>query len=223
MLPRGMAPEPAPTPPPTPSEIAGLCARASAGEEEALTHLLAIHHHRLLGFTIRKIGVDWQGKIDAEDVLQEAYVSVFNGIKDFKPQGDDSFYHWATKIIDHRFLDQVRALRRKKRDAAREVAMTGHDPSKHQAMLDRLLPDLTTASRVMRRQDAVAAMLLCMAKLPEDYRQAIQRVYLDEEPIKDVAADMGKTEDALRRLAGRAVERLAACMGTASRYLSNAG
>ena len=148
---------------------------------------------------------------------------VFTGINQFTHQGEDSFYHWVTKIIEHRFLDQVRALRRKKRDAAREVAFDPHQSSRHQAMLDRLMPDFTTASRVMRRQDAVGAMLLCMAKLPDEYRQAIQRIYLDEEPIKQVATDMGKTEDALRRLAGRAVERLAACMGHASRYLSNAG
>jgi RNA polymerase sigma factor (sigma-70 family) len=213
---------PAPAPP-TPAEIEALCMSAAKGDEESITRLIAAHHHRFLGFTIRKIGVDWQGKLDAEDVLQEAYLGVFTGIAQFTYQGEDSFYHWVTRIIEHRFLDQVRALRRKKRDAAREVAADPNQASKHQAMLDRLMPDFTTASRIMRRQDAVGAMLLCMAKLPEEYRQAIQRIYLDEEPIKQVAADMGKTEDALRRLAGRAVERLAACMGHASRYLSNAG
>lgn len=219
-----MPSEETPTPTPlSPAEIEACCSAAAKGDEEAITKLIACHHHRFLGFTIRKIGIDWKGKIDAEDVLQEAYLGVFNGIAQFSPQGEDSFYHWVTKIIEHRFLDQVRALRRKKRDAAREVAFDPGQSSKHQAMLDRLMPDLTTASRVMRRQDAVGAMLLCMAKLPEEYRQAIQRLYLDEEPIKKVAEDMGKTEDALRRLAGRAVERLAACMGHASRYLSNAG
>lgn len=213
-----------PTPPPiSPAEIESLSAQAAAGDQEAITRLLCGHHHRLLGFTIRKLGVDWQGKIDAEDVLQEAYVSVFSGIASFTYQGEDSFYYWVTKIIEHRFLDQVRAIRRKKRDAAREISTNPGESSRHQAMLDRMMPDFTTASRIMRRQDAVGAMLMCMAKLPDDYRQAIQRIYLNEEPIKEVAADMGKTEDALRRLAGRAVERLAACMGHASRYLSNIG
>ena len=219
-----MAAEDKPSPaPPTSEEIEALCVGASNGDEESITRLLAAHHQRFLGFTIRKIGVDWQGKIDAEDVLQEAYLGVFTGIAQFTHQGEDSFYHWVTRIIEHRFLDQVRALRRKKRDAAREIAIDPNHASKHQAMLDRIMPDFMTASRIMRRQDAVGAMLLCMAKLPEEYRQAVQRLYLDEEPIKQVAADMGKTEDALRRLAGRAVERLAACMGHASRYLSNAG
>lgn len=210
----------------SPDEIESLCRQASSqteAEQEAITRLLCHFHQRLLGFTIRKVGVDWQGKIDPEDVLQEAYVSAFTGISSFTYQGEDSFYYWVTRIVEHRFLDQVRALRRKKRDASREIPTDSVRASRHDAMLDRIMPDFMTASRIMRRQDAVAAMLLCMAKLPDDYRQAIQRLYLDEEPIKQVASDMGKTEDALRRLAGRAIERLSACMGQASRYLSSAG
>jgi DNA-directed RNA polymerase specialized sigma24 family protein len=65
-------------------------------------------------------------------------------------------------------------------------------------------------------------MMMCMAKLPDDYRDVVQRVYLDEQPIAEVARELGRTEDAVRRLAGRAVERLAASMGEASRYLSQA-
>ena len=207
----------------TPDEFEQVCRSAAEGDQEAVTRLLCMHHSRLLGFAIRKIGVDWQGKIDAEDVLQEAYIAVFAGIPTFEYRGADSFYHWATRIIEHRFLDQVRSLRRKKRDAAREIHISQRDVSRHEAMLDRLMPDFHTASQVMKRQDAVAAMLACMAKLPEDYRVAIQRLYLDEEPIADVARDMERSEDALRRLAGRAVERLSACMGHASRYMSQFG
>jgi RNA polymerase sigma factor (sigma-70 family) len=90
-------------------------------------------------------------------------------------------------------------------------------------LLDHVLRDSLTPSRVMRREDAVAAMMACIARLPEDYRQVIQRMYLEEKPLKEIAADMGRSEDALRRLAGRAVEQLGRCMGRASRYLSLGG
>lgn len=215
-------PHPQPVPGLVAADMPTLCTLAAQGDQDAVTQLLFLHHSRLLGFTIRKIGVDWQGKLDPEDVLQEAYIGVFAGIATFEYRGEDSFYYWVTRIIEHRFLDAVRALRRKKRDAAREVALAGGSSasSRHQSMFDRLLPDLTTASRVMRREDAFAAMLTCMAKLPDDYRHVIQRVYLDEATMAEVAKELEKTEDAVRRMAGRAVERLAACMGTASRYLS---
>jgi len=200
--------------------VEALCRQASQGDQDSVTQLLCLHHSRLLGFTIRKVGVDWQGKLDAEDVLQEAYVGIVNSIATFEYRGEDSFYHWATRVIEHRFLDQVRALRRKKRGSLKQMHAAGTSPSRHESMLEKLLPDFVTGSKVMRRQDAVAAMMMCMAKLPEDYRVVVQKLYLDEQPLAEVARELGRTEDAVRRLAGRAVERLAACMGEASRYLS---
>jgi RNA polymerase sigma-70 factor (ECF subfamily) len=198
--------------------IEALCQSASGGDAEALEQLLWHHNARLLGFVRRKIGVDWQGKIDAEDVLQEAFVKIFAAAKDFTYAGEDSFYRWASRIVDHTFIDQVRHQRRQKRDATREVALSSG--SRHGMLLDHVLRDSLTPSRVMRREDAVAAMMACIARLPEDYRLVIQRMYLEEEPLKQIAADMGRSEDALRRLAGRAVEQLGQCMGRASRYLS---
>ncbi len=205
-------------------EIGALCRSAAAGETAALERLLLCHYPRLIGFARRKIGVDWQGKLEAEDVLQEGYVEIFANITTFVFEGEDSFYRWATRIIDHTFIDRVRSLRRQKRDVAREAALgSGEGSSRRLLLLDQVMRDSVTASRIMRREDALAAMMACIAKLPEDYRIVVQRVYLGEEPIKAVAADMGRTEDAVRRLAGRAVNQLNECLGNASRYLSMRG
>jgi len=187
-------------------------AAGGPGANEAVEKLLALHHHRLMGYARRKVGVDWSGKIDAEDVLQEAYVGVFADIGAFKPQGEDSFYRWATRIIDHRFIDHVRRMRRKKRDTAREIARAAGSNSRD-SLLDRCLADTTTPYRIARRGDAVAAMMVCIAQLPEHYRVVVERLYLNEEPIAKIAADLERTEDAVRRMAGRAVDQLRGGLG----------
>lgn len=210
---------------PIPSDSAAveaLCRAAAGGDAHALERLLWLHHGRLLSFIRRKVGVDWQGKIDPEDVLQETYVGIFADIGDFAYRGPDSFYHWAARRIDHRFIDQVRHWRRKKRDAARDTAAApvSGSLSRHELLLERCLPETATPSRALRRADAVAAMLTGLARLPEDYRVVVQRLYLNEEPLAAVAADLGRTEDAVRRLAGRALEKLQEHLGHASRYFS---
>lgn len=214
-------------PGPAPDAVEALCALAAGGDTDATTKLLHMHHPRLQGFVRRKIGVDWQGKIEAEDVLQEAYIEIFRAISGFSYQGPDSFYHWATRIIDHRFIDHARHWRRKKRDVAREQGQGGPAGgpmvSRHDTLLERCLPDSVTASRIMRRDEAVGALMACIAKLPPDHRQAVQRLYLDEAPLAEVAREMQRSPDAVRRLASRALESLAACVGHASRYLSGAG
>jgi RNA polymerase sigma-70 factor, ECF subfamily len=201
-----------------------MCQQAAGGDEMALEQLLWLHQARLLGFLRRKVGVDWQGKIEAEDVLQEGYVEICAAMKKFTWTGEDSFYRWATRILDRTFIDRVRSLRRKKRDVIRETSAgeIGGESRRH-SLLQQVLRDTATPSRIMRREDAIAAMTACIAKLPEDYRIVVQRLYLDEESLKTIAADLGRTEDAVRRLAGRAVEQLHECMGRATRYLSMRG
>ena len=205
----------------SPTQIEALCRKAAAGDESALQRLLLAHGGRLEGFIRRKIGPDWRGKIDPDDILQETYIDIAKSIAGFEYQGEESFYRWTTRIIDHRFVDQVRHLRRKKRDAAREVTGAGKSESRHESFLAKHFADSMTASRVMRKADAVNALMACIARLPEDYRVVVQRYYLNEEPLTGIAADLDRSEDAIRRLAGRAVERLSACLRSSSRFFTS--
>jgi RNA polymerase sigma-70 factor, ECF subfamily len=200
--------------------LRALCQRACAGDVDAAEQLLIHHHGRLCGFVRRKLGVDWQGKLDAEDILQDGYVRIFASISQFHYAGEDSFYQWASRVVDHAFIDAVRGLRRKKRDVARETSAGRDGDERRQSLLDQVLRDSITPSRIMRREDALAAMMACIARLPEDYRTVIQRHHLEEIPLKQVATELGRSEDAVRRLAGRAVQQLNECLGNASRYLS---
>src|SRR5688572_25248808 len=191
-------------------DLETLCLSAAAGSGEALTTLLLLHHGRLLEHAVRKVGTDWRGKLDPEDLLQEAYFDVFTAIGTFTYQGSDSFYHWAAQIVDRRYVDQVRRWRAGKRDVAREQrrGAGGTNTSIYQGLIDRHLRDSRTPSRSLGTRESVGVVMCALAGLPDDYRQVLRRVYLDGEPFAAVAADMRRSEDAVRRLAGRALERL---------------
>lgn len=210
-----------PTPQPADEQaVHGWCVAAADGDAEAVERLLWNYHPRLLAFARRKIGVDWQGRIEPEDLLQEAYIDVFNQVSGFEHRGDDSFYHWVVRIVDHKFIDNVRALRRKKRDVAREVGQRPGSTRGRETLIDRCMAESKTPSHIMRREDAMAAISSAMARLPDEYRDLVRRHYLDEVPLADLAAEAGKSEDAIRRQIGRAVDKLAAALGRASRFLS---
>ncbi len=194
--------------------VESLCVKASAGDLDAAERLLWIHHTRLMTYAARKIGVDWQGKIEPEDLLQEAYIDVIRGIKGFEARDAEGFYQWVARIVDHKFIDQVRRQRRSKRDSAREVG------AGREALLDRLADGGPTPSRIIRRADAEAAMLACIAGLPDEQREILTRHYFRQEPYARIAESLGKHEDAVRRACGRAVERVRDRMGRASWYLS---
>ena len=206
-----------------PARVEALCRRAAAGQADALEELLCVHHRRVLGFLKRKVGVQWLGKIEPEDVLQEAYVEAYKAMPRFEYQGEDSFYRWLSQIVDHRFFYHVRHWSAQKRDAAREVAGGRRSSDSLNGLLEQCLRDTQTPSEFLKHQDAAGALLGCLAHLPEDYRTVVQRLHLDQAPIATVAAEMGRSEDALRRLSGRALEKLRECLGRASRFLSRVG
>lgn len=208
-----------PRPALTSVEVENLCHRAIGGDAAALERLLWEFHPRLLSFARRRVGVDWQGRIDPEDILQEAYVRIFADIAGFQPAGEDSFLHWALRIVDHRFIDQVRRLRAQKRDVLRESAPVAEQQSRYGGFLSRCFPDLNTPSLAMSREDAQRAIVTCLARLPEHYREVVQRLYLEEEPLAKIAADMQRSEDAVRRMASRALEHLETCLGRASEFV----
>lgn len=168
---------------------------ASTGDLEALTALFDAMHDRFLGLARRKVGVDWQGRIDPDDILQEAYIAAFGGIGGFKPDGSEAFYRWVASIIDHRFIDAVRKLRRLKRDVTRQRRMPSR-VSRHESLVQRLGDRHGRPSQVFRRQDAIGTLMACIAQLPEDQRIVVQRLHLDEAPLAEVARELDRTEDA---------------------------
>jgi RNA polymerase sigma factor (sigma-70 family) len=193
--------------------------RAAGGDAAAVEQLLWAHRGRLFGYAKRKIGPDWKERIDPDDLLQESYISIVDGITSFTFRDDDSFYAWATRIIDHRFIDMVRRARRRKRDAFREVS-GGATGSRHDSFLSNKLADSDTPSRAMRRDEAIAALMTGIACLPPAYRFVVQQYCLAGQPLAAVARSLGRSEDAVRRMASRAVAQLREKLKDASRFFS---
>lgn len=207
----------------TPEYIALCIHQAISGDVDALERLLAIHHRRFLGFARRKIGVDWSNKIDPDDLLQDAYVQVFAKVASFTPTGTDAFYYWVTRIIENKFFDSMRHWSRLKRSAAREVAQSAAINSRYDALLTTCSPLASSPSLGVRKAELQGALLGCIARLPSDYREVIRRVHLGQESYEAVAADLDRSPEAVRRMAGRAVAQLRECLGRASQFLSTLG
>jgi len=201
-------------------QVQTLCRQAAAGDEDALERLLCLHHRRMLGFARRKIDVQWRQRIEPEDVLQEAYVEAFSSIGGFQYQGEESFYHWMTRIIENRFFNHVRLWKTQKRAAAREARPGDRSSSGYGSLLDQCLREVRTPSLALRRADAEGALLGCLARLPEDYRRVIRRRFLEEADFAALAGEFGRSEDAVRRMTDRAVEKLGECLGRASQFIS---
>ncbi len=199
-----------------------LVSAAVAGDEPALERLLLMHHRRLAARIAPKLPNDLRGLVSHEDVLQDAFVEAFRGIRAFRPGEPHTFYHWLAGIAEHRLIDTIRAQRALKRGGGREP-VDGHGEAWAGSLINLLLEvgiEERTPSRSAARHEALAAVQVALAGLKTEYRQVIRYRYIKSLPVAEVGRKMGRTSTAVAMLCRRALQALHTAMGRTSKYLS---
>ena len=196
-----------------------LLQQAVGGDRVATEHLLLRSYDRLLRHIRYRIPPDVQGILQAEDILQQTYVQVFRAIGEFEPRSPQSFYAWIKTIAERKLLD---AQKRRTRERRRKQATKRADAEKSFAasVLNQVAVEEHSVSRPARMREAVSAMQIALASLPDDYRLAIRLRYVEGQSLEDVGKRVGRSEDAVRGLLHRAKRKLRDAMGRASAYLS---
>jgi RNA polymerase sigma-70 factor (ECF subfamily) len=109
----------------------------------------------------------------------------------------------------HNVADFARGLETDKRQADREVRLPGTGSTSGAS----LPGDVPTASTVAVAAERDAKVRAALETLPEDYRQVINWRYQEELSFADIASRMGRSENAVRKLWFRAIERLETVLG----------
>jgi len=196
--------------------------RAIAGDQVALTLLLTTHRRGVRDYLAGRIPSNLRGGIDADDLVQEAYAEVFRHIGGFESRGADSFGRWVRTIALRKLRDAIK-LRGADKHGGTKVqvhAVASGIGDSVVLLLDLMTGDEKSPSRCAASAEAIDAVRVAMAMLPEDYQQAVSRVYLQGLTVKEAASGMNRTERAVHNLCYKAKSRLRELLGTESRFLS---
>ena len=188
----------------------------------ALEKLLWVIYDRLDRFLQHEIPRDLQSLISSDDIIQETYVDVCNGIERFELRGGDSFFNWCATISRHRLLDRIRAHRAVKRGG--RVATLGQADPVNDSMaglVDCVACDELSPSGVADRVEARRVVTVALSALKDDYRIALTRRYLEGMSIADIARDMERTEGAVQMLCNRGLKKLREALGNSSYYFGS--
>lgn len=203
----------------TDDEQARQVKQAVTGDLDALQRLIVGYHPALRVAVNSKLDGASRRHVDAEDVLQEAYAAAFKDVTGCQFTSAAAFYKWLETIALDRLRDKQRALRRKKRDIAREVQPATLSASAPD-LLNRIASPDSTPSRKLARDEAISALLTSLARLTQDQRDVVRLRYLEHMPVAEVAAKLGKTEAAVHMLCHRGLKALRTFMVSISRYMS---
>ena len=197
------------------SDTARFLENARAGDQAALNELFARYRDRLRRMVDLRIDRQLQARIDASDVIQEAYLDAFSRWNEYEPSYP--LFLWLRLLVGERLLKLHRQhLGTQMRDAALEVSIyRGALPAASSAALAaQLLGKHTSptqaavrAERMIRIQDALNALD------PVD-REVLCLRHFEELTLTETALSLGIQEAAASKRYIRALRRLKAALAT---------
>lgn len=191
-----------------------LIRRVRDHEVAALADYIDQTRHQLLAFIQRRLGAALRTKIEVDDVFQDVSAEAVRSLATVELDSRDPF-SWLCQIVERKIVDAHRFhFGAQKRSAERERSLDRPGSRSRQAkFIDLLVVSMTTPSQAFSRNAREARLFDALGALPEDQREALRLRYVENLPSKQIAAQLGKSDAAVRVTLTRAIKRLQAILG----------
>ena len=189
---------------PTDTTETQLIAKATSGDRAALEELLVAHCTPLSRHMASKVPSSLKGVLSVDDVMQQTLFEAFRSIERFKPRTPNSFSVWLRTIAECQLQNMVKALTRKKRGGEYcHVGAVADTASSLMEMVEMLSDRGRRPSQSAMRREAIQAVQVGIASLPDEQRKAISLRFLQGKNLDETATQMGRTPGAVRSLMRR--------------------
>jgi len=176
------------------SLIAGALARIPDGDRAALQTVYRLTSAKLFGVCLRILGEHGE----AEDVLQEVYVTVWRKAADFDARRASPMT-WLIAIARNRAIDRLRASRRSRNMEAIDAATDVADSA-------------TGADAALESLQEYVKLHGCLDGLASHERAALRGAFFDGSTYEDLATRMKVPLGTMKSWIRRAMVKLRACL-----------
>ncbi len=199
-----------------------LIAKAEAGDRTALGELLLLNYSQLARYVALKLPTSVQGTLSVDDILQQTFLRAFRGFRRLEQLTPRSFTAWLRRITENQLRSVLTAQHRKKRGGQfRQLRGPSAAYDSSMAELVELLSDHgRTASHVIAKREAIRALQIGIAVLPDAQRRAVRLHLVEGKSLAETADAMKRTPGAVSALVFRAKQNLRQTMGSSSKWLS---
>ena len=193
------------------AESADLIERARSGDREALNTLLARHRDRLCRMVEMRLDTRLQARLDASDVVQEAYVDVIARLEEYLRDPKLPLFLWLRLVVGEWLVRLHRHhLGTQMRDAGREVSLyRGALPAASSAALAaQLLGRHTSPTQAVVRAERILRVQEALNTLDPLDREVLSLRHFEELTAAETAQVLGIEEAAAAKRYFRALKRL---------------
>src|SRR5690242_18786160 len=178
----------------TPAELVWLIAAVAKGDEAAFERLYEATRAKLFGVVLRIL----RRQDLAEEVIQEAYVRIWNGAAQFNP-ALSSPITWMVSVARNRAIDVVRKRSEasiEEEPSAMEVAADSRDPLARREMTEEL-----------------KRLLECIGRLEPDRQKLILLAYYNGWSREQLAAKFETPVNTIKTWLRRGMMDIRECLG----------
>jgi RNA polymerase sigma-70 factor (ECF subfamily) len=194
-----------------------LIERARAGDRNAWDSLLGRHRERLRRMVEIRLDRRLQARIDASDVIQDAFVEVSERLDEYLANPKLPVFLWLRLVVGERLLRLHRHhLGAQMRDADREVSLfRGALPAASSAALAaQLLGRHTSPTQAAVRAERVLRVQEALNSLDAVDREILSLRHFEELTAAEAAEVLGIEESAAAKRYFRALKRLKQVLAT---------
>ncbi|MFN9718114.1 MAG: sigma-70 family RNA polymerase sigma factor [Planctomycetota bacterium] len=202
---------------------AELIGRVAQGDQNALADLFLQHRDRLWRLVTFRMDPRLHGRVDADDVLQEAWLSAVQRIDHFLVDASRSIFVWFRLITSQTLVDiHRRHLGTQKRNAGNEFSIDrGWSSSSTSSSLSfHLLDHLTTPSEAALKEEMSQKLNEALADMKEMDREVLALRHFEQLTNREAAQVLGISEQAASDRYIRALARLRTSMTSMPGYLA---
>jgi RNA polymerase sigma-70 factor (ECF subfamily) len=178
---------------------------AQDGSIDALGQALESCRHYLLRIAQQHLAPDLQAKGGASDLVQETFLEAQRDFAQFHGASEAELLAWLRRLLLNNLGHFTRRYRgTDKRAVGREVALDG-DSS---APGPQPPAETPSPSKAAMAAELAQALQHALARLPEDYRQAVVLRYQQQCSFEEIGRLMNRTPEAARKLWARGMDLL---------------
>jgi RNA polymerase sigma-70 factor (ECF subfamily) len=186
-----------------------LLHRARAGDAPATGRLLELYRAYLVVLARVQIGRRLQGKVDASDLVQEAFLGAFRDFPQFRGTTEKEFLAWLRQILASLLANLVRHYQgTQRRDIRLERQLAAELDQSSQALDRGLAASQSSPSQQAIRREQSVVLAEALGRLPEEWRELLILRHLEGLSFPEVARRMGRTIDTVKKLWPRALAGL---------------
>jgi RNA polymerase sigma-70 factor, ECF subfamily len=192
-----------------------LLSLAKGGSGPALGRLLDRHRGALEVQARLQLGRRLRSKLDIDDLMQELSLEAHRDIAQFRGRSEGEFVCWLRKLFATILSNQLRRyLGTRRRDLRRERRIVAGRDDTSRPLIDRhLISPHSSPSQQAARRERAELLSEALETLPGAYREVIVLRNLEGLSFGEVAARMGRTEDSVKNIWLRALDRLRRTLG----------